>query len=89
MRIPGPAGPPRPYDKSITFEKQDERIIAAIRFDGWANNEKIAEYTQLLKQALAKENLQHKNQFSYLGYNPPYEMINRRNEIVVELVDYK
>ena len=80
---------PSPNDKSITFEKQDEKIIAAIRFDGWANNEKIAEYTELLKQALAKEKLQHNNQFSYLGYNPPYEVINRRNEIVVELVDYK
>ena len=80
---------PEPNDKSIAFEQQDEKIIAAIRFDGWANNEKIAEFTELLKQALAKENLQHKNQFSYLGYNPPYEVINRRNEIVVELIDYK
>jgi hypothetical protein len=34
-------------------------------------------------------NLQHNNHFSYLGYNPPYEMINRRNEIVVELINYK
>jgi len=65
---------PTPNDKSIAFEKQDE---------------KIADFTELLKQALAKENLQHKNQFSYLGYNPPYEVINRRNEIVVELIDYK
>ena len=80
---------PTPNDKSIAFEKQDEKIIAAIRFDGWANNEKIAEFTELLKQALAKENLQHKNQFSYLGYNPPYEVINRRNEVVVEVIDYK
>ena len=80
---------PRPNDNSITFEEQGEKIIAAIRFDGWANNEKIAEYTELLKKALQKEGLKHTNTFSYLGYNPPYEVINRRNEIVVELINYK
>lgn len=80
---------PPPNDKSITFEKQDEKIIAAIRFDGWANNEKIAYYTEQLREALNQEHLQYANTFSYLGYNPPYEMINRRNEIVVELINYK
>jgi len=23
-----------------------------------------------------------------LGYNPPYQMVNRRNEVIVELVDF-
>ena len=33
--------------------------------------------------SLAKEKLQHTNKFTYLGYNPPYELFNRRNEVVV------
>jgi hypothetical protein len=80
---------PEPNDKSITFEKQPEKIIAAIRFDGWASDEKISKHIELLRDALAKAEIKHTSTFSYLGYNPPYEVINRRNEIVVELIDYK
>jgi len=80
---------PEPNDKSITFEKQPEKIIAAIRFDGWASNEKIAKHIEILRDALAKAEIKHTNTFSYLGYNPPYEVINRRNEVVVEVIDFK
>ena len=79
---------PEPIDKSITFEKQPEKIIAAIRFDGWASDEKIAKHIEILRDALAKAHIKHTNTFSYLGYNPPYEVINRRNEVVVEVIDY-
>ena len=59
--------------------------MAAIRFSGGANDEKIESYTQELKTLLEKEGIEHLNNFSYLGYNPPYELTNRRNEIVVEV----
>jgi hypothetical protein len=80
---------PQPKNSKIVFEKQEEKIIAAIRFDGWASDEKIKHYTSLLTEALAKEKLEHHTTFSFLGYNPPYEVINRRNEIAVELINYK
>jgi hypothetical protein len=80
---------PEPNDKRIIFEQQNEKIIAAIQFDGWADNDKIEYYTEQLKSSLAKEHISHTNKFSYLGYNPPYEVINRRNEIIVELIDFK
>jgi hypothetical protein len=80
---------PQPSNSNIVFEKQDEKIIAAIRFDGWASDEKIKHYATLLIEALAKEGIQHNSKFSYLGYNPPYELINRRNEVVVELMNFK
>lgn len=79
---------PEPNDKNITFEVQPEKIIAAIRFDGWASDEKIAKHIEILRDALAKAHIKHTNKFSYLGYNPPYEVINRRNEVVVEVIDY-
>jgi hypothetical protein len=80
---------PNPNNNRIIFEKQDEKIVAAIQFDGWANDAKIEKYRAILKKELAKEKLQHTNKFTYLGYNPPYELFNRRNEVVVELVDYE
>ena len=79
---------PQPQNTNIVFENQAEKIMAAVRFDGWANDEKIQQYTTILKDALAKENINHTNVFCFFGYNPPYELINRRNEIAVELVNY-
>jgi len=79
---------PNPTNSKIVFEKQEEKIIAAIRFDGWADDEKIEKYTSILKAELAKEKIEYIDKFTFLGYNPPYEVINRRNEIVVELMNY-
>lgn len=80
---------PNPNNNKIIFEKQDKKIVAAIQFNGWASNMKIEKYKTILRNELAKEKLQHTNKFTYLGYNPPYELFNRRNEVVVELVGYK
>ena len=80
---------PNPRNSKIVFEKEEEKIIAAIRFDGWADDEKIEKYKSILMNELVKEKLNYINKFSFLGYNPPYEVMNRRNEVVVELINYK
>lgn len=80
---------PNPKNSKIVFEKQEEKIIAAIRFDGWADDEKIEKYKAILTDELVKEKLNYINKFTFLGYNPPYEVMNRRNEVVVELINYK
>lgn len=80
---------PKPKNSKIVFEKEEEKIIAAIRFDGWADDEKIEKYRSVLMNELVKEKLNYINKFSFLGYNSPYEVMNRRNEVVVELINYK
>jgi hypothetical protein len=80
---------PNPKNSKIVFEKQEEKIIAVIRFDGWADDEKIEKYKTILMNELVNEKLNFINKFSFLGYNPPFEVLNRRNEVVVELINYK
>ena len=80
---------PKPSDSSIYFEEKESCIMAATRFGGWANDKKIEKHKQKLIEALAKENIQHDNNFSYFGYNPPYEVFNRRNEVVVEVSSFE
>ncbi|TNF45633.1 MAG: heme-binding protein [Bacteroidetes bacterium] len=80
---------PKPNSDKIFFEQKPESIMAAIRFGGWANDEKIEEYQNKLKDLLKKNNIQHTGKFVYLGYNPPYAVVARRNEIIVELVNFK
>jgi hypothetical protein len=41
---------PNPNNDRILFEKQDEKIVAAIQFDGWANDDKIEKYKAILKE---------------------------------------
>ncbi len=80
---------PTPKNDKILFEKQEEKIMAAIRFDGWADDEKIEKYKSILRAELDKEQLNYIPKFIFLGYNPPFEVLNRRNEVVVELINYK
>lgn len=76
---------PNPRDTSIYFTEKPVVRMAAIRFGGWASEEKIQKHKQELTEKLARHGIRHKNKFAYLGYNPPYTLINRRNEVVVEL----
>jgi hypothetical protein len=80
---------PKPNNDKIFFEKKEGAVMAAIRFGGWANDERIEEYKQKLIALLQKEGIAYGETFMYLGYDPPYSLINRRNEVVVELIAYK
>ncbi len=76
---------PKPNQSGIEFKEEPAKTMAAIRFSGWANDAKIEEYKQNLKAALDAEDIKYSNRFYFLGYNAPYEIFNRKNEIIVEL----
>ena len=76
---------PKPNQSQIKFVEEPAKKIAAISFTGWANDEKIAKYQKKLKLILETENISYTNQFYFFGYNPPYEIFNRKNEVIVEL----
>jgi len=76
---------PQPNLSKIKFKEEPAKTVAAINFSGWANDKKIKKYKQKLKDALEKEGILYKNRFQFLGYNAPYEVFNRKNEIIVEL----
>jgi len=79
---------PKPNNGQIKFSTESEKIVAAIRYGGWTSDEKLEEKKQELIELLAAEGIEHTSEFTYLGYNPPYEVVNRRNEVTVELVNY-
>jgi hypothetical protein len=77
---------PTPGQSEIEFMEEPAKTVAAIRFKGWANDDKIKKYREQLTAALELEGINHTNRFYYLGYNPPYEVVNRKNEIIVDLL---
>jgi hypothetical protein len=76
---------PKPAQSQIKFREEPSRTVAAISFGGWANAEKIEKYKEKLIIALDAEGITYTNRFYFLGYNPPFEVFNRKNEIIVEL----
>ncbi|MFB0909635.1 MAG: heme-binding protein, partial [Flavobacterium sp.] len=76
---------PKPSESKIEFRQEPAKTVAAITFGGWANDTKIENYKEKLKVALDAEGIPYTNQFYYLGYNPPFEVFNRKNEVIVEL----
>lgn len=76
---------PQPKQSQIAFREEPAKTVAAIAFGGWANDEKIEKYKEQLKAALDAKGITYTNRFYFLGYNPPYEVFNRKNEVIVEL----
>lgn len=76
---------PQPNQSNIEIKEVPAKIVAAITFGGWTDDEKIEKYKTQLINALEAKNISYSNRFYFLGYNPPYEVLNRKNEIIVEL----
>jgi hypothetical protein len=76
---------PKPNQTGIEFKEEPAKTLAAIQFSGWANDAKIEKYKQNLKAALNKEGIQYSDKFYFFGYNAPFEIFNRKNEVLVEI----
>jgi hypothetical protein len=78
---------PEPNNPDIEFSETEERYTASIAFGGWANDEKIDSYRKELFNYLNRKGIMYDPRFEYLGYNPPFQLTNRRNEIMVEIME--
>jgi hypothetical protein len=79
---------PTPNDPKIVLHKSTPMHTASFRFGGYANDSEISGHKKKLNELLAQLNIKHTGNFEFLGYNSPYDPINRRNEVQVELVDF-
>lgn len=80
---------PTPNRTDIEIYKKPAVIMAGLSFGGFASDQNIQEKIQELRASLDKEKIAHTGHFQYFGYNPPYQMFNRRNDIVVELIGWE
>jgi hypothetical protein len=76
---------PEPNDKNIFFKETPEEFTASISFGGYASDTKIQDKINELKKILSQKNLKTIGAFKYLGYNSPFRIIGRRNEIIVPI----
>ncbi len=76
---------PLPNDPSIAIKTIKEEYVAAISFGGFASDATLKFYKKKLATSLKKSGAYFFGNFRYLGYNPPYQLLNRKNEIIVSV----
>lgn len=77
---------PTPNDQEVNIITNEEEYVAAIEFGGFASDKDIDFYKSKLAFALSEKSIQTIGNFRYLGYNPPYQLLGRKNEIIVTIV---
>ena len=74
---------PLPNDTGIIIHESADEYVAAVSFGGFASDKDIKHYTEKLRQLLLQKGIKTIGHYRYLGYNPPYQLAGRRNEIIV------
>lgn len=74
---------PKPNNSDVNIKTNPAEYIAAITFDGFASQGAIKLQTEMLEKLLKEHQYSYYGNFRFLGYNPPYQLFGRRNEIIV------
>tara|TARA_B100000925_G_C21969864_1_gene457336 strand:- start:335 stop:949 length:615 start_codon:yes stop_codon:yes gene_type:complete len=76
---------PSPDTEKIFFETVKNQCVAVMEFSGFANEKNCAVKHLELLNILKKNNIACNNDFMIAVYQPPYQLINRKNEIWIEV----
>jgi len=76
---------PKPNDPNVRIQKTTDEYVAVIQFGGYASDKDLKFYSDKLYDILEKKGITFYGNFRFLGYNPPFQIINRRNEIIVSV----
>jgi hypothetical protein len=74
---------PKPNDPGVKIENTADEYVAVIKFGGYASDEDLKFYSQKLQNLLKENGITPAGNYRFLGYNPPYQFVGRRNEIIV------
>jgi hypothetical protein len=74
---------PKPSDTNILIKKTADEYVAAIRFGGFTSDNDLKKYSEKLQNLLNGKGITSYGHYRYLGYNPPFQFIGRRNEIIL------
>ena len=76
---------PKPNNADIIIETTEPEYVAVIKFGGFATTESINKHKVELENIVKNKGLSYYGNFRFLGYNPPYQLFGRRNEVIVSL----
>jgi hypothetical protein len=77
---------PVPDNESVRLHTSNACTMAVIRFGGYMNDARIAEKANELREWLRVRLIAFIDEPMAAGYNPPFQLIGRRNEVAFRLV---
>lgn len=77
---------PTPNSSDISIETSEPEYVAAIQFGGFSSTESINKHKAILEKSLKEKGISYYGNFRYLGYNPPFQLFGRRNEVIVAVI---
>jgi len=84
------AVPPKPSDNTVYIEDNPEMVVAVIRFSGYATIDDFIFQRDLLIGKLGDEAKNYDCvHMMTAGYDPPFKVLNRRNEVWLRKIDAK
>jgi hypothetical protein len=76
---------PKPNDPNVQIQKTADEYVAVIRFGGYASDKDLEFYSAKLFELLKEKGISPNGHARFLGYNPPFQLVDRRNEIIVSV----
>ncbi|XP_072016423.1 heme-binding protein 2-like [Amphiura filiformis] len=73
--------PPTPNDANVSISRLPAQKVIARTFPGFAKDDKYLEEAQTLAQLIDGKYNVHEEYFYTAGYDSPWKMFNRRNEV--------
>ena len=77
---------PNPNSKNVQLVEETSKYLAVITYGGYSSDKKIEKHRSELEFILKKNNIKTKGTYMYMGYNAPWDVINRKNEVAIEVV---
>lgn len=80
---------PTPLSSKIQFTQTAPVYTASYTFGGFASKAKMDKQAQKLLQEIQAQGFTPKGKVAYLYYNPPFQLLFRRNEVLVEIEGFQ
>lgn len=77
---------PKPSSKDVEIVSEAPKKLAVVSYGGYSSDTKIEQHVKKLTSILKKNKITTKGDFMYMGYNAPWDVINRKNEVAIEVV---
>ena len=77
---------PEPNSADVSIVEESAKVLAVITYGGFSSDEKIKLHCASLEKVLLENNIQTKGSFMFMGYNAPWDVVNRKNEVAIEII---
>ena len=77
---------PTPSSPQVKIIEESAKTLAVISYGGFSSDKEIENYRTKLATILTKNEIKTKGDFMFMGYNAPWDVIDRKNEVAIEVI---